>query len=225
QTGKYEGRYPTQIVDIIDNNKFAINAPFSQGRVIRVTTNTAAQVFVRGKSALYSLPTKVVAKDFDSTHLFIVELIGQVHKIQDRRYFRLGLYKQINCQLIIDESDLDKFDNELPEDFFNEENWNFADVDNKEISIIIDDISAGGLKLVTEYKLELGQLLDLNLSFIGADFESVLGKVVRVNKTVKNNITRYEVGTEFLGLGRSERDELMSWLFAKQRELRKKGLI
>jgi c-di-GMP-binding flagellar brake protein YcgR len=226
QTGKYEGRYPTQIVDIIDNNKFVINAPFSQGRVIRASTNTRAQIFVRGKSGLYSLPTKIVEKDFDATHLFVVELVGQVHKIQDRRYFRLGLYKQMECQLIIKQSDLDKFDNDLPENFFsNEENWDFADVDNKEISIIIDDISAGGLKLVTEYKLELGQLLDLDLSFIGPNFESVLGKVVRVNKRVKNDQTRYEIGAEFLGLGRAERDKLMSWLFAKQRELRKKGLI
>ena len=225
QTGRFEGQYPTQVVDIIDNNKFVINAPFSKGKVLRVSTNTRAQVIIRGETALYSLPVKIVDKDFDATHLLVVELAGKVNKIQERRYFRLDIYKSIDCKIIIEESDLDKFDNVAAEDFFNKEDLNLDIGEGKEISVIVDDISAGGVKLITKKHLKLGQLLELNLDFIGSSFSSVLGEIIRVNKTIKNDDHRYELGVEFLGLDRSKRDELMRWLFAKQRELRKKGLI
>ncbi|MFO7819580.1 MAG: flagellar brake protein [Halanaerobacter sp.] len=224
QNGKYEGRYPTQIVDIIGNNRFVVNAPFSKGRVIRVSTNARAQVFVRGKTALYSLPVQVVEKDFDSTHLFVLELKGQPHKIQERRYFRLEIYKSITFKLITDESDLEKFDNISPEDFLNGEDES-EEVDQKELPGIVDDISAGGIKLVSQHRLKLNQLIDLDLDFIGAEFADVLGQVLRVDKIVKDHDKRYEMGVEFLGLDRSKRDDLMRWLFSKQRELRKKGLI
>ncbi|MGM0501138.1 MAG: flagellar brake protein [Bacillota bacterium] len=224
RNGEYEGRYPTQVVDIINDSRFIINAPFSQGRVIRVSANTKAEIFVRGKTALYSLPVRIVDKDFDSTHLFIVELAGKVNKIQDRRYFRLEIYKPVDCKLINQERDLDKFENIRNEDFFKEIAEVEAD-ENKDFFGVADDISAGGVKLLTEKRLKIGQLLDLNLEFVGDEFRSVLGEVIRVNKVVKNNDERYELGVEFLGLGRSERDELMRWLFEKQRELRKKGLI
>ncbi|MBM7555360.1 flagellar brake protein [Halanaerobacter jeridensis] len=225
KNGEYEGSYPTQVVDIINDNRFVINAPFSKGRVIRASTNTRGQVSIRGKTALYSIPVTLVAKDFDSTHLFIVEQAGQARKIQERRYFRLDLYKSTMFKLIGEEKDLEKFENINPEDFIESQNIDFDELETREIPGIIDDISAGGVKLITQHKLELEQLLDLDLSFVGSKFTSVLGEVVRVDKVVKENDKRYEVGVEFLGFGRSERDELMSWLFSKQRELRKKGLI
>ena len=225
QNGQYEGSYPTQVVDIVNDSRFIINAPFSQGRVIRVSTNTRAQIFVRGKTALYSIPVNLVEKDFDATHLFIVEQTGRARKIQERRYFRLDIYKSTMFKLIGEESDLEKFENINPEDFIKNQDIDFSEVEAKEIPGIVDDISAGGVKLITEHKLELKQLLDLDLSFVGSQFTAVLGEVVRVDKVVKDNDKRYEVGVEFLGFGRSERDELMSWLFSKQRELRKKGLI
>ena len=225
RNGQYEGSYPTQVVDVIDDETFVINAPFSQGRVIRLSTNTRAHVFLRGKTALYSLAVKLVDKDFDSTHLFILEQVGPARKIQERRYFRLDIYEPIDFQLIGEQSDLEKFDGIMAEDFVENSDLDFAEIETKELSGIIDDISAGGVKIVTEHKLKLEQLLDLNLDFIGEEFAAVLGQVIRVNKIVKDNDKRYEIGVEFLGFGRSERDELMSWLFAKQRELRKKGLI
>ena len=224
QNGKYEGRYPTQVVDVIDDNRFVINAPFSQGRVIRLSTNARAKLFLRGKTAMYSLTVQLVEKDFDSTHLFKLEKKGPARKIQERRYFRLEIYKSITYNLISDESDLEKFKENLPKDFLRQDK-DFVEAKEEDITGIVDDISAGGIKLITEYKLSLGQLLDLDLGFISSNFEAVLGQVLRVNKITKDGDKRYEVGVEFLGLGNSERDDLMKWLFAKQRELRKKGLI
>ena len=225
RNGKYEGSYPTQVVDIVGQDTFVINAPFSQGRVIRVSTNTRAQVFIRGESALYSVPVRLIDKDFDATHLFILEKAGQARKIQERRFFRLDIYEPIDFKVIGHKSDLEEVDGSIPEDFLKNKELDFENIEEKEIKGVVDDISAGGVKLVTEYKLELDQLLYLGLEFLGSQFEAVLGKVIRVDKIVENNDKRYQVGIEFLGFGRSKRDEIMNWLFSKQRELRKKGLI
>jgi len=223
--GNYEGEYSSQIADVKNSSIFAINTPFSEGRVINIALGTKIDVMLRENTGVYKIPVKVIKREVEVTPLLIVELIGEVSKIQERQFFRLDIYQETEFRVIADNADSIDIDN------YNEENDSYDDLitsdkANMYKNAIIQDVSASGLKMVTRDRSVVeGQVLEIDFSFTNLSFDKILAKVVRVFAEFKQGVKRYNIGVEFFHQSTSQRDKVMQWLFAKQRELRKKGLI
>ncbi|WP_018250130.1 flagellar brake protein [Orenia marismortui] len=218
--GKYEGEYYSQIADIIDEKHFVINTPFSEGKVVNISRGMKFKVFTREKNGLYELPVRLVKRKVETTPLLVLELIGIVKKIQEREFFRLEIYQETKFTLIAENNMLNR---EVDiEELMDNYNSNKKNID----TAIIQDISASGLKMVTKKDdLSENQIIEIDFDFANLPFESIFARIVRVTKEVKSEIKRYSVGVEFIYQNKGDRDKLMQWLFSKQRELRRKGLI
>ncbi len=226
--GRFAGKYSTQVVDIKNEEQFVINAPFSNRQPVKVPVNGRGEIRVGEEGGVYVLPVKVAARSFDATPLLILTLRGSVTRIQERQFFRLELEQKTKYRKIAEnEQQFEKMvgtaDNKLGE----EELTLDSDQGLPELNStgIIKDISAGGVKLSMEEKLKAGEILEIDFEFIDASFSTLFGKIIRVNKVVRSEIKKYEAGLDFINANQSYQDELTQWLFAKQRELRKKGLI
>lgn len=225
-SGQFEGDYSTQIVDIKSDDRFVINAPMSQGYPVKVPTNKRAEIKAREENGIYILPIKVVSHESDRTPLLIVELVGQVKRVQQRQFFRLDIDQRTHYRVVAD--DLEEFESmfEFKVDQARKINLDTkVDLSQLGIECLLHDMSAGGVGLATKEEILDDQIVEIDFSFMDVSFETLFGKVVRADKVTKNDIEKYEAGIKFLNSDRQYRDEMTQWLFAKQRELRQKGLI
>jgi c-di-GMP-binding flagellar brake protein YcgR len=86
------------------------------------------------------------------------------------------------------------------------------------------DISGGGVRLLTDEKLEPGQQVECRIPIGERDFLELKGLVVRVVPCVEGNY-KFEVGVKFVDILEAERDRLIQFIFQQQRRLKAKGLI
>ncbi|HZJ57619.1 MAG TPA: PilZ domain-containing protein, partial [Clostridia bacterium] len=86
------------------------------------------------------------------------------------------------------------------------------------------DISGGGLKLNTDYCLEVNTAIECRIDLGNERQLQIKGKVIRVNPAGGSGY-RYELGISFCCVSHRVREDLIRFIFSKQRELREKGLI
>jgi c-di-GMP-binding flagellar brake protein YcgR len=226
-SGKYEGEYSTQITDIREEGEFVINAPFSKGKPLNIPINTRGEVKLREENGIYILPVRIIDREVDSTSLLVVKLRGNIKKIQERQFFRLEVYERTNYRVLANNtSQFEKMIGLVEE---KGKKKTALDTDenlpNLDTEGIIKDISAGGIRLSVEEKLEKGQVVEVDVDFMEASFSTLFGEIIRVDRKDKNDLIRYEAGIKFVSCNQNQRDELTRWLFSKQRELRQKGLL
>lgn len=83
------------------------------------------------------------------------------------------------------------------------------------------NLSGGGMKIITKQKFEVGDtvLIDFKMG----DIENNLrGKIVKIDKAEGNS---NHISVEFLRLKESKRNEIIRFIFKKQREELQKGMI
>lgn len=212
KAGNYEGEHSTQIVDIIDQDTFVINTPYFEGKLVNLSRNRKFNILVKEGNGIYDLPVQIIDRKVESTHLLVVKLIDKVRKIQQRSFFRLEIYEDIKYRVVADsEEDLNE--------------GNKSNESNKSYEGIIEDISGGGLRLSAQEKVGEGKILEFNFDFANFSYSNIMAKIIRRFEKKSEDQTHYSYGTRFIYMEKREREELISWLFNKQRELRKKGLI
>ncbi len=212
KSGRFKGEFYTQVVDIEDENRFVINAPFKKGDVVKLPSGRRAQVIIRRDNGIYALPIKVVQKRVESTPLLVVELDGNITKIQERQFFRLEIFEQTEFRIV----------GEGLVNLYELEPYSKAEQYYKGR---IEDISGGGVKLLTKKKLAKGDVVEFKADFADLSFDTIFAQVIREKVEEKEDGKHYLLGLEFLDLNKSAQEELISWLFAEQRRLRKEGLI
>lgn len=83
------------------------------------------------------------------------------------------------------------------------------------------DLSGGGFRVVSSKKFEEGEILECIISL---DKEvNVACEVIRVVKNYENN--EYDISMKYVDISETTRNEIIAFVFNKQRELRQKGLI
>nr|WP_282706839.1 flagellar brake domain-containing protein [Natroniella acetigena] len=211
---KYEDKYATQIADVLADDTFLINNPFAEGKLIKVSNGTRGTVFLKEQNGLYTIPVKVIGKEVDVTPLLKLKIAGQIKRTQERKSFRLEIYEETEYELVGAES-------------FQAENIAGLDGEESDYKALIIDLSAGGLKMKMQTMMELEEeeIIRINLDFADLSVTKVLGQVVRVVEKIENDQKKYVVGIKFINLAKEDKDKLVKWIFDKQRELRKKGLI
>mgnify|MGYP006271443261 CR=1 FL=1 len=122
-----------------------------------------------------------------------VKTKGQTYKIQNRSYFRLNIYKRINFTKITN------FD---------------AETKCQEHKGVIENISAAGVKLITNCSILENDHLNLDFEFAELSFDNIIAKVTRVEKKSASfkEAEYYEAGVEFVWENLSDQDELANWL-------------
>ncbi|WP_408954531.1 flagellar brake protein [Natroniella sp. ANB-PHB2] len=164
-------------------------------------------------NGLYKVETELISWKKKPHPILIVGVKGQLQRIQRRNYVRVPVTGEVKYR-IVEYSDI-------------KEKFKAIDRDREFSVAAISDISGGGLRIITENlnDLEEGDFLELKV-LTPLSLDIVNGEVVRIRrKKVKTGEVKYSIGVKFLDLAEYLRDEIVEWVFSKQRELRKKGLI
>lgn len=92
---------------------------------------------------------------------------------------------------------------------------------NSVIETFTYDVGGGGLKMAAKSPVAVGELLKLKIDFKTFIVESY-AEVVRV---IEEETNKYVVSVRFIDLDNKTVDNILSWSFKYQLELRRKGLL
>ncbi len=198
-----ETLYPSQILDIIDEHILIISGPIYKSRLVYVRRNEKVRIICvvedRGK---YQFDAEVLNAKYEGVYKLKIRRISQITKHQLRKYFRLDISIPVTKYFTIMEDDEEK------------------DLEEK---CRTKDISGGGMKLYTNYKHKVGDMITCEFK-VDEHLITTKAKIVRVER-VDTFEFDFALGIEFVDLEERDRDRIIKFLFSKQRELIEKGMI
>ncbi len=216
-------------VQLIKSNKeFFISAPIYEGR--RYALEKGAMIMVmltRDTSGIYTFYATVGNRtDFENISVVQLTKSSDIKKSQRRKYFRLPYIGDIRVedpnQPKMTEEEKLKFE-ALKEKYKDNPDILVEEPEIQYIAMTGKDLSGGGMKAISRKPLELGIYVK-GIMMLDEQALNFNGKVVRCMSTM-DTYENYEIGIMFEGMDDQVRSQIISYIFKKQRSMRKKGLI
>ncbi len=206
-----------ELFEIVTDTKFAVSVPIHNGQRYPLAVGLKMQVYFKKEDlGVCHFSGMVVSRhSTGSPPLLFIQLLSAVDKDQRRNYFRLPLLTDVILKIpagITIEKQMDRgkiIEVEI--------------VDYKKIPVITKDISGGGLRAIVGERLELGLKLQI-IIVLEKDRVEVPAEVVRCQLS-DPIVKRYDCGIRFLEMEEKDRSKIVAFVFEKQRNLRKKGLV
>ncbi|KJS87500.1 MAG: hypothetical protein JM58_03945 [Peptococcaceae bacterium BICA1-8] len=196
QETDFSGTYKTRIEDIKQDG-IAIGMPIDKGGYVPLRPGQEVIIWHWDNSASYAYYCIVRDRSFETIPLIFLEWPYKTKKIQRRGSVRVPTNLPLEYKL-------------GNEDAFNK--------------TFIRDLSGGGAQFVSKRKLIKGDILKINV-FLPTEIISCTAKVRRVYTEVKNDNQRYLIGMEFIDIPEKISDKLIKYVFQRQRELIRKGVL
>lgn len=217
-------------VQLVKNNMdFFISAPIFEGRVYPVETGSMLMVILtRDTSGIYTFYATVAGRtDFEKITVIHLRKSSDIKKSQRRKYFRLPYIGSIhvNDQEAKEISEAEKKRlAALKEKFKDNPDIIIDDAPKQNVlELTGKDLSGGGFRANSSKPLEIGKDVKGTIFLDELELE-FSGKVIRCKKTM-DVYENYEIGVMFEGMDDQVRSQIISYIFKKQRSMRKKGLI
>ncbi len=203
--GVYQGTYISRVEDI-GPDYVALSIPMDGKGYIPLRIGTGLRISVIGERALFAFHSQIKERLKDPIPVILVDRPEELERIQRRRFVRLEITMQLEYCL-------------MPDGDAEEEELEFTQGE-------MIDISGGGLqlKIQTREKIEAGCIVKVKMDSFLPLKEEEGEQLARVMWSKKDDDCCY-LGLEFTDIGQHLQDQIMGWIFEKQRELRKKGLI
>lgn len=195
--------YPSKILDILKDDKFIVSGPIKnheliflhKGEIVTITS------FIDNKGR-YEFDAKVLSRSLGKLYEIKLKKISDIKKIQLREFYRFEISIPVIKRMIV--------------------------IEDGEEEVIVEncrtkDISGGGLRLLTNHKHNIGDVIECQFTIEGRPIFSK-AKIVRL-EPVDTFDYKYSVGVELIDISENDRDAIVKFIFEKQRELREKGLI
>lgn len=201
----YTRMYQTKVEDIT-NDSILIAAPLERGVVIPFRAGMTVIVGKPDEDALYGFQSEIIERVPGELPMLRLSKKKSVRRIQRRKYVRVQDFFNTKIKL----QTTPNTTKELRDNF-------------KENEIKEKNLSAGGMLLVSSFEIPRGTLLEIYLN-IEKQAIRISGEVVRTTKDIAEK-DKYEIGINFLNLKEKERDLIIRFVFARQLDLRKRGLF
>ncbi|WP_448589594.1 flagellar brake protein [Thermodesulfobium sp.] len=206
-----DGPYAS-LISFLDNNEVLwIETPMKQGYPLILTSGDLVLINIKKGKIIYQFQGLILERKREpNTNLFLFALNAakEVKKIERRQFFRLPVVLDVKLTIKKDIKDKDSI--------------NFKGKTK--------DLSGGGVKVVfklSDYKEIIKLIKEENLVFI--EFE--IDKKKKINQKIKfvNSYTDNESKIGFISfcfenIPRGVQDSIIRFLFAKQREMKQKGI-
>ena len=158
------------------------------------------QIVFGSSRGIFRMETELLYRFTRPIPVLIVKAPTEFRRIQRRRFFRLEVHLPVH---------------------FGRETLN-SDPDGPELTEqgVTENLSAGGLLLVSRKAITEGQLLVIRIELPDGSLQTEA--VAR--RVLSEGEEHYRVGLEFIDLPENDRDRIVSYLFAEQRQRRQLGL-
>ena len=192
----FSDTYRTRVEDIKQEG-IAIGMPIDKGNYVPLRPGQEVILWHWDNSDSYAYYCKVRDRTFEPIPLVFLEWPYKKKKVQRRLSVRVPTNLQLEYKLA------------------NEDAFKKA---------FIRDLSGGGAQFVSKSKLIKGDILKINV-FLPTEIISCTAKVMRVYTEEKDNNQRYLIGIKYLDVPEKIIDKLIKYVFERQRELIRKGVL
>lgn len=207
----------SELVEIVTDEKIAISIPSYNGRRYPLDVGKHLKVYFKKEDVgVCNFSGLVVARKLeDHTPLLFIQAVSAVEKQQRRDYFRLSVITDVIFKLqsgVVIEKQVNNgkvIDVEIPT--------------YREVAVVTRDISGGGLRAMVGERIEMGSQILVDI-LLDNERIAVKAEVVRC-QLFDDTVKRYDCGLRFLEVEEKDRSRIIAFIFEKQRNLRKKGLV
>ncbi|MFZ7104615.1 MAG: flagellar brake protein [Peptococcaceae bacterium] len=195
--------YRTRVEDLNEDG-FVIGMPIEKGILVPLYPDSTVIVWHWDNSASYAYYCKVKTRIFEPIPLVFLDWPHQVKKVQRRNFVRIPINITIEHKLVV--------------------KGEAQTQDNKFIKSLTRDLSGGGTQFISKIKYNKGDILEIKLHLYD-DLVCAKARVMWVFNEISNDTERFLVGIKFMDISEKTRDSIIKFVFAKQRELIKKGVL
>lgn len=207
----------SEILEIPAANKCTISIPFYKGRFFPLHVGSRYKFFYNIRDAgVIQFQGLIIGRErIGNQQAMVVLRISDFHKSQRRLFYRLPILGEAII-LVEDGVVVEKVLVKGKVEEMEYPNY-------REIKCSLKDVSGGGLKLQTTNAYALESLLTCVFRLGGDDFKikAIVKRCIRIHDVIE----RYDIGLQFHELDESDRSKIIAYVFDKQRNLLKKGLI
>lgn len=184
--------YVSQVLEVIDEKNYTVAVPISKGVIVTLMNGTTVDVlYMVEEAGMYRFEAKIVSKSRTNVPTMHIRKIGDLIKDQRRNHFRVSLILPIKIR----------------------QSTNF-----QEIEAYCKDLSGGGMRFVCSQEFNDNEILGVDFLLNGFRF-SLQMKMIRKFPSVEPGT--FEAAGEFMNISEADRNEIIGYLFEKQRLMMK----
>lgn len=189
-------------VEELSPEYLTLSMPMWQGSLIPMRLRDKLAVRILFRDSYFGFKTTVIERRLKPVPVIVVERPQKIQPVEQRRgHVRVEAGLTLSLRLLSD--------------------------NNNDFSACLAhtiNISAGGLLLATDKKLKKGQMVLLDLFLPEAEVVSCKAKTVRVFSEADSPV-KGRAGLQYEDISEKDRDKIARFVFSRQRELIKKGLL
>ncbi|MDD2585238.1 MAG: flagellar brake protein [Syntrophomonadaceae bacterium] len=192
---------PSRIEEIKDEYLY-ISMPIKKGVLFPLRVGQEIKIIIRYRQSFFAFKANVVGRRREPIPILIINKPENIIRInQKREYVRLETSLTVRFRILED-----------------------GDKESIICQANTIDISAGGVLFSTKQKVHTSNKMEIELQLAEEGPILCIGKVVRVFD--KDQVTgETKVAVEFDNISEGQRDKIFKYIFDKQREWIKKGLL
>ena len=198
QLNQNEGLQPyVSVVGDFDNKSTVlINTPISSGAYVRLPKNEEYSIKFINKKGIFRINASINKYISKGNIQFIeLKLLGESERIQQRDFFRLSCSIPLNFQISIENESEIQFSDEMH-------------------TGIIQDLSGGGIRMLTKAEIAAYELIKFNLQLDDNIYE-LTGEIIFKTHNPYTALS-YAYGVMFLGLSEADREKIVIYLHHTQ---------
>jgi c-di-GMP-binding flagellar brake protein YcgR len=199
--GQYPGNYYSIVENLISGEIIVVASPTIEDNSTLVNVGEKVNLFYWDSMAQYAFEAKVIDKKDGSRPTITLEKCSEEQRMQRRSFFRV----QARLRVVF------SIDREG------------AETEPREYEGQTLNVSGGGMLLATNIELEVGNSLPLKLYLTDKEYITSTGRVERIEYLGVKHL--YRAGIVFCAIYENDRDKIIAYVFTKEIELRKKGLL
>jgi len=204
---KINPTFVSQFEHAIDEKTAVIYAPIFEGNIYPIHKGWKMNVYFLHEDNLYRFWAKVTGRKLKSNvALLLIELQSDIERIQRRQFFRFECTLPVKYRVV---------------DVMQETEENKPPF----VESVTKDISGGGICIKIKEVVPTGSLIECELELSKTNKLQFYGVVSRVNSREDDLVYTHESGVSFKYIEKKHKEEIIRYIFAEQRKLRKKGLI
>ena len=195
--------YPSQVLDIIDEGTYVISGPITMSTIVPMFVSENIEiVYIIKDKGRYKFEAVVLRKEEDNVYKLVVKKNGEVKRLQQRSFYRFNINLPVKKVFYLKKGKKEKIIEE---------------------NCITKDISGNGIRLLSNYKHTVNDIVEC-LFVIDKNKIHIKGRIVRIDE-IDISPFKYSLGICFSDIKKKDREEIVKYIFKKERIMIEKGLI
>lgn len=193
-----EERYVSKVETVVTTDTFIITRPMGNEQFALLSPGEIIRVLYFREDGVYYFDARVLERiKYQESVSARVVILSEKYKLQRRNYFRLNMMVPVMMTYTVNEVQY-----------------------RKKYDTI--DISGGGMKIASNSSIDVDTEVETVVMIDGVEDYVIKGRVVRCIPSEKTEGV-YEIGIEFMGIHQRIRQSIIEYIFARHREIIKKG--